>query len=117
MSDNQDRLNEQLLNVVLSENSGVEVKLKKAKYLIKLGANVNGQVFGKSILVWAKKNEDVEHEIIELLEEKGATEREISKEEANKLRKQFWDEYGKFKNVEEIKTLVKKGANLGDEYY
>ena len=41
MSANQEKLNEQLLNVVLSDKDSDEAKLKKVKYLVYLGADVN----------------------------------------------------------------------------
>ena len=67
---------------------------------------------GKSILSWAKKKDNEEVEVIELLKEKGASEYEISKDEADGLSKDFWDEKGKLKSVEEIKKLIRQGANL-----
>ena len=51
MSDNQKRLNEQLVKVVLSKNNSDEVKLKRVKYLVRLGADVNYQIYGG---FWAK---------------------------------------------------------------
>ena len=47
MNDNQKKLNEQLLNVVLSDKGSDEAKLKKVKYLVRLGADVNQKVNGK----------------------------------------------------------------------
>ena len=51
MSDNQKKLNEQLLNVVLSDKDSDEAKLKKVKYLIRLGADVNAKDCVSSVLV------------------------------------------------------------------
>ena len=115
MSNNQEKLNEQLLNVIKSKTDDIEAKLKKAKYLIRLGADVNAKFFGKSILRWLKKDDDVAPEVIEFLKEKGANEWEISKVEAERLTKGFWDENGKIISVEEVKSLVRCGANLGVE--
>ena len=46
MSGNNERLNEQLLNVVLSDKDSEEAKLKKLKYLLRLGADVNAKIYG-----------------------------------------------------------------------
>ena len=113
MSGNNERLNEQVLNVVLSDKDSVEAKLKKLKYLVRLGADVNAKIYGKSVLSWVKKDGEVAPEIIEFLKEKGAKEVEISKEEAEELAQGFWYKNGKIKSVEEIKSLVRCGANLG----
>ena len=110
MSANQEKLNEQLLNVVLSDKDSEEAKLKKVKYLVRLGADVNAMFFGKSMLFWAKET-GVE-EMVEFLKENGAKEFEIAKEEADRLAKDFWDKNGKIKSVEEIISLVKCGASL-----
>ena len=37
MSTNQEKLNEQLLNVIQNDKDDVEAKLKKVKYLVRLG--------------------------------------------------------------------------------
>ena len=111
MSDNQEKLNQQLFNVIKNENYS-EAKLKKVKYLIRLGADVNAKFFGKSILRWLKKDEEVAPEVIEFLKDIGAEEWEISKEEADRLAQGFWDKNGDIKSVEEIKSLVRVGASL-----
>ena len=69
MSDNQKKLNEQLFNVVLSDKDSVEVKLKKVKYLVRLGANVNKKVNGKSLLRFAREkgHKEIENVIKESL--------------------------------------------------
>ena len=112
MSTNQEKLNEQLLNVVLSDKDSDEVKLKKVKYLVRLGADINAMFFGKSMLFLAKRDENVASEVIEVLKDIGAKEVEISKSDAQELAKGFWDKNGKIKSVEEIKSLVKCGASL-----
>ena len=114
MSETQEKLNLQLLNVIKSKSKDFETKLKKVKYLIRLGADVNAKFYGKSILSWAVIDGNIEPSIISFLKEKGAEEWEISYKEALELKKEFWDENGKLKSVEEIKKLIKKGGNLGE---
>ncbi len=111
MSNNQEKLNEQLFNVIADEKVSDEAKLKKVKYLVRLGADVNARFYGKSVLSKAiEQNAGVE--VVEFLREKGANEWIISKEEAKKLSQGFWDDKGYFKSLEEIKELLKKGANV-----
>ena len=112
MSGNNERLNEALVDMLGDEKISSKVRLKKAKYMVALGADVNARVCGKSVLSWVLKDEDREPEIVEFLKEKGGEEWEISKEEAYALGLNFWDENGKLKSVEEIKDLVRLGANL-----
>ena len=117
MSENQEKLNEQLFNVIADEKVSDEAKLKKLKYLLYLGADVNTRLYGKSVLSKAiEQNAGVE--VQNFLREKGAEEWVISKEEAKKLSKGFWDDKGDLKSLEEIKELLKKGAdvNASDKY-
>lgn len=113
MSVNQDKLNEQLLNVVLSDKDNVEAKFKKIKYLVKLGADVNANIFGKSILSKVKHADNVKEEVREFLKSIGAKEYVCSKDKAEELGRGFWDENGKVKSLDEIKKSVRDGANLG----
>ena len=53
MSGNKSKLNEQLLNVVLNERDDISSKMKKMKYLLRLGADVEAKVYGKSLCFWA----------------------------------------------------------------
>ena len=56
MSNNQEKLNEQLLNVVLSDKDSDEARLKKLKYLVYLGADVNVKdEKGNTVLMEASK--------------------------------------------------------------
>ena len=50
MSEENERLNEQLFNVIADEKASDEAKLKKLKYLVRLGADVNAKLYGKSVL-------------------------------------------------------------------
>ena len=64
MSDNQEKLNEQLFNVVANSKDNDEAKLKKVKYLVYLGADVNTRLYGKSVLSKAiEQNVGVEVQI------------------------------------------------------
>ncbi len=117
MSENQEKLNEQLFNVVADGKIREEAKLKKVKYLVYLGADVNARALGigKSILVFAKESKD--EEVVKFLQDKGAIEIYPTKEEALELSKGFWDDKGELKSLENIKELLKKGAdvNVKDE--
>ena len=116
MSENQEKLNEQLFNVIADEKISDEARLKKVKYLVRLGADVNARLYGKSVLSKALELQD--EEVISFLKSKGAKEWVISKEEALELSKGFWEDMGDLKSLEEIKELLKKGAdvNASDKY-
>ena len=111
MSGNKSKLNEQLLNVVLNERDDISSKMKKMKYLLRLGADVEAKVYGKSLLSWGIKN-NIEPEVRDFLVENGAKEWEISQGEAEKLGLKFWDNNGNAKSFEEIKAMVAQGACL-----
>ena len=72
LSDNQKKLNEQVLNCLQNEKLSYEIKLKKIKYLLRLGAMVNyqGGYGNRSILHLAVINGETE--IVKFLIEKGA---------------------------------------------
>ena len=134
MSDNQKKLNEQLLNVVLSDKDSVEAKLKKVKYLVRLGANVNQKVNGKSLLKIAREKGDKEIEdvikeslvqsFVKLIEgdkcENVLDEFRyfmggkdvVSKDEAKKLGMQIWESNRCLRRAEEIEDLIQKGADI-----
>ena len=137
MSDNQKKLNEQLINVILSDKDSDEAKLKKVKYLIRLGADVNQKVNGKSLLKIAREKgyKEIENVIkesllksVEKALDSGNCEiviKEIkdvkrgkpivSKEEVLSLGKQFWDVYGNLKSAKEIEDLILQGAYVDIE--
>ena len=71
MSDNQEKLNEQLFNVINNDCDSVETRLKKVKYLVRLGADVNAKLYGKSVLYKAIEKE-CGKELENFLREKGA---------------------------------------------
>ena len=134
MSDNQKKLNEQLVKVVLSDKDSDEAKLKKVKYLIRLGANVNQKVNGKSLLkiVREKGYKEIENVIKESLmksfeklldgdkfervldecEYANGRKVVVSKQKAIDLGKQFWDEDGNLKSAKEIEDLILQGADV-----
>ena len=115
MSENQEKLNEQLYNVIANSKDSDEGKLKKVKYLVRLGADVNARLYGKSVLSKAiEQNASVE--VQNFLREKGAEESVISKEEAKKLSQGFWKDSSNLKSLEEIKELIKKGADVNAQY-
>ena len=137
MSTNQEKLNEQLLNVVLSDKDSDEAKLKKVKYLVRLGADVNQKVNGKSLLKIAREKgyKEIENVIKESLlksvekaldsgnceivikEIKDVKRRKpiVSKEEVLSLGKQFWDKNGNLKSAKEIEDLILQGAYVDIE--
>ena len=117
MSETQEKLNEQLFNVIKNDKDSDEARLKKVKYMVRLGADVNTKLYGKSVLSKAIENE-AGVEVQNFLRENGANEWVISKEEALEVSQVFWNENGKIKSVEEIKELLKKGAdvNASDKY-
>ena len=111
MSTNQEKLNEQLFNVVADDKESDEARLKKLKYLVRLGADVNARFYGKSVLSKAI-GQNAGIEVQDFLREKGANEWVISKEEALEVSQGFWNDKGGLKSLEEIKELLKKGADL-----
>ena len=115
MSENQEKLNEQLYNVIANSKDSDEGKLKKVKYLVRLGADVNARLYGKSVLSKAIE-QNVGVEVQNFLREKGAEESVISKEEAKKLSQGFWKDSSNLKSLEEIKELIKKGADVNAQY-
>ena len=134
MSDNQKKLNEQLVKVVLDDGLTDEIRLKKVKYLVRLGANVNQKINGKSLLKIAREKgykeieeaikESLRKSFDELLEgdkfERVLDECEyanghkvvVSKQKAINLGKQFWGNDGKLKSAKEIEVLIQQGADV-----
>ena len=108
MSENQEKLNEQLFNVIANDKDSDEARFKKVKYLVRLGADVNARFYGKSVLSKAME-QNVGIEVQKFLREKGAKECVISKEEADRLGKELFSKNG---DLMEIDKLLKKGANV-----
>ena len=134
MSNNQEKLNEQLVKVVLDTKTCDEVRIKRAKYLIRLGADANQKVNGKSLLkiVREKGYKEMENVIKESLlksfeklldgdkfeivldECRYANGHKVvvSKQKAIDLGKQFWDEDGNLKSAKEIEDLIQQGVEV-----
>ena len=85
-------LSEKLLKLMLNEKIPFEKKIGNMDYLIRLGADVNKKIYGKSMALWASETGD--DKIVEYIKEKGGVEAEISKEESDELGKQFWNDDG-----------------------
>ena len=114
MSDNQEKLNEQLFNVIADEKVSDEARLKKLKYLVYLGADVNAKLYGKSVLSKAIE-QGAGAQVQNFLREKGANEWVISKEEALEVSQELLDDWGDFKSLDVIKELLKKGADVNQK--
>ncbi len=134
MNDNQKKLNEQLFNVIVNTKDSEDDKLKKVKYLVRLGANVNQKVNGKSLLKIAREKgyKEIENVIKEslvksfdellegdkfdrVLDECGYANGHkvvVSKQKAINLGKQFWDKKGNLKSAKEIEVLIQQGADV-----
>ena len=107
MNNNNERLNEQFINVIRDKDAQALVRLKKVMYLDKLGADVNAKLYGKSALSWAIEIQD--ENVVSFLKNKGAKEWVISKEEADRLGRELFSKNG---DLKEIDKLLKKGANV-----
>ena len=71
MSGNNERLNEQLFNVIADEKVSDEARLKKVKYLVRLGADVNAKDnWGETVLIDAVNLGHIE--VVKCLVEHGA---------------------------------------------
>jgi len=103
-------LSEKLLTLMLNENIAFEKKKGKMDYLVRIGADVNANVYGKSMALWAKEQGD--EEVIKYIKENGGVESQISKEKSYELGIQFWNGSWAVKSVDEIKELVLRGADL-----
>ena len=103
-------LSRKLLTLMLNENIAFEKKKGKMDYLVRIGADVNANVYGKKLALWVKELGD--EEVIKYIKEKGGVESQISKEKRDELGCQFWDKNGEVKSFKEIKELVLMGADL-----
>ena len=132
--ENKKKLDEQLINVICDSKTKSDVKLKKVKYLVRLGANVNQKVNGKSLLKIAREKGD--KEIEEVIKEnlmksfeklldgdkfervlddcEYANEHKVvvSEEKAINLGKKFWKRNGDLKSAKEIEVLILQGADV-----
>ena len=70
MSTNQEKLNEQLFNVVADEKVSDEARLKKLKYLVRLGADLEAINYGCTVLIVAAQKGQIG--VVKYLAENGA---------------------------------------------
>ena len=91
-SDNKLKLDEQLVKVVLDDKTSLEARIKKVKFLVRIGADVNANLYGKSVLSIAIEKER-EEEFLEVLRSVGAKEYVMSDEERLILGRDFWDTF------------------------
>ena len=103
-------LAEYMLATIKDEEHSPEWRSKRIKHIYHLNADVNARLYGKSMLSHAK--ERGEEEVVKFLEEKGAEEWKISKEEAEKLGRQFWGEDGCFRDEKSVINLIREGADV-----
>ena len=105
MTNNQKKLNEQLVKVVLDTKTCDEVRIKRAKYLIRLGADINARNDGYSMIELAVLQKNAE--MVRVLAENGAkldikcNSDEMLVEMAVRKRE-----------VEIVRVLAENGANL-----
>ena len=86
---------------------------KKALYIIKLlGDDVNKLYRGKSPLLWAKEFEN--KEVARVLKEKGAVEKAISEEEAEKLGIELIEK-AKVGDLDAVIELIEEGAKVNQK--
>ena len=70
MSTNQEKLNEQLFNVIADEKISDEARLKKMKYLVRLGADLEARNYGWTALIVAAQKGQIG--VVKYLAENGA---------------------------------------------
>ncbi len=109
--ENKKKLDEQLINVICDSKTKSDVKLKKVKYLIRLGADVNARKDGISALSWAKKSK--EEEIAKYLEDNGGKEwvAPFGKEWFSKIGEDFVDTVFSGSTKEVIKEILVKSVD------
>ena len=106
MSDNQEKLNEQLFNVIADEKASSEARLKKVKYLVRLGADVNAKdERGKTMLIRAA--ERGEAEVVKYFIEQGA---DVEQKDNFGYSALKWAV--NFGYIDVVKCLAQGGANM-----
>ena len=78
-------LSEKLLKLMLNEKIPFEKKKDKMDYLVRIGADVNAIVYGKSMAYWVKELGD--ENLIKYVKVRGGVENQISKEKRDELGK------------------------------
>ena len=107
MSTNQEKLNEQLYNVIANSKDNDEGKLKKVKYLVRLGADVNANDgwHGETALMEAAHSGQLD--VVEYLVQSGADVHQKDTAEWSALT------YAAYSGqIEVVKYLAENGANV-----
>ena len=105
MTNNQKKLNEQLVKVVLDTKTCDEVRIKRAKYLIRLGADKNARNDGYSMIELAVLQKNAE--MVRVLAENGANLDVRDKSDYPVLQLAIWGS-----DVEMVRVLVENGADI-----
>ena len=106
MSETQEKLNKQLFNVVADEKVSDEARLKKVKYLVRLGADVNASSkYGKTALMIAATWGHLD--VVKCLAECGADVNASTRFGITALMKVARDG-----NLDMVKYLAENGADL-----
>lgn len=110
MSEDNKRLNEVFVELIRDKKISSQIRLKKAQYLVKLGADVNAKLYGKSALSWAEEMGD--NDVIKYLKQSGGKSWVISEAEVKKLGEELIEAVNTGKAKEDIEALIKKGADV-----
>ena len=103
--ENQKKLSEQLINVILSDKDSDEAKLKKAKYLLRLGADVHQKdEYGSTALIWAAFHGKMD--VVKVLLAHGA---DVNAQEKDGWTALMWASYRERKDI--VVMLLEKGAD------
>ena len=103
--ENKKKLGEQLINVILSDKDSDEAKLKKAKYLLRLGADVHQKdEYGSTALIWAAFHGKMD--VVKVLLAHGA---DVNAQETDGWTALMWAAYYKRKDI--VQMLLENGAD------
>ena len=115
MSETQEKLNKQLFNVIADEKVSDEARLKKVKYLVRLGADVNASSkYGKTALMIAATWGHLD--VVKCLAECGADlkAKDVNGDTAFDIARK-WEKADCVKFLEEYKKKVSAQKNKGDK--
>ena len=110
--DKKERLNKKLVELIRDEGISAQVRLKKAQYLVGLGADVNAIVDGKSVLVWAKEVGDTQ--LSDFLEQKGAKEISQATKKTGKVNVNLLDA-ARDGDLQTVENLLKSGCDVNQK--
>jgi len=102
-------LTKQLIREILISKKPMDKRVRCIDWLIKLGADKNARIYGKSLLTHAIERK--EEDIVKILRKKGSKEWIISEKEAEKLGKKLFSEVEKG-DFEKVKELIEEGADV-----